>query len=52
MEWALANQRIVFTHGLDFGTALALTHATGPSVLQVWGRTSYPTTWVPSSSSL
>src|SRR5262245_54857905 len=35
MDWALANGYIVFTHDLDFGTPLALTHATGPSVLQV-----------------
>lgn len=35
MAWALANGRAVFTHDLDFGTALALTHAGGPSVLQV-----------------
>ena len=35
MDWALANQHMVFTHDLDFGTALALTRATGPSVLQV-----------------
>jgi predicted nuclease of predicted toxin-antitoxin system len=35
LDWALANHHIVFTHDLDFGTALALTHATGPSVLQV-----------------
>jgi predicted nuclease of predicted toxin-antitoxin system len=34
MDWA-ANGYIVFTHDLDFGTMLALTHATGPSVLQV-----------------
>jgi predicted nuclease of predicted toxin-antitoxin system len=32
---AAANGYIVFTHDLDFGTMLALTHATGPSVLQV-----------------
>ena len=25
----------VFTHDLDFGTVLALTHATGPSVFQI-----------------
>ena len=25
----------MFTHDLDFGTMLALTHAAGPSVLQV-----------------
>ena len=35
MDWAVANGYIVFTHDLDFGTVLALTHATGPSVLQV-----------------
>lgn len=35
MAWALANDHAVFTHDLDFGTMLALTHATGPSVLQV-----------------
>jgi predicted nuclease of predicted toxin-antitoxin system len=35
MDWALANGYIVFTHDLDFGTMLALTHARGPSVLQV-----------------
>jgi predicted nuclease of predicted toxin-antitoxin system len=35
MDWAVANGYIVFTHDLDFGTMLALTHATGPSVIQV-----------------
>jgi predicted nuclease of predicted toxin-antitoxin system len=35
MDWAAANKHIVFTHDLDFGTTLALTHATGPSVIQV-----------------
>ncbi len=35
MDWAVANGYIVFTHDLDFGTMLALTHANGPSVLQV-----------------
>ena len=35
MDWAEANGYIVFTHDLDFGTILALTHKTGPSVLQV-----------------
>lgn len=37
LDWARANGSVVFTHDLDFGTALALTHATGPSVLQVRG---------------
>lgn len=35
MDWAVAHQHVVFTHDLDFGTILALTHETGPSVLQV-----------------
>jgi predicted nuclease of predicted toxin-antitoxin system len=34
MDWAEANGYVVFTHDLDFGTILALTHKTGPSVLQ------------------
>lgn len=37
MGWALAHGHLVFTHDLDFGTALALTHAGGPSVIQVRG---------------
>jgi predicted nuclease of predicted toxin-antitoxin system len=35
MEWAISNAYVVFTHDLDFGTLLALTHAIGPSVIQV-----------------
>jgi predicted nuclease of predicted toxin-antitoxin system len=35
MAWAKANDHIVFTHDLDFGTLLALTQAQAPSVLQV-----------------
>lgn len=35
MEWARQNDYIVFTHDLDFGTALALTKAEKPSVIQV-----------------
>ena len=42
MTWALANGYAVFTHDLDFGTTLALTHATGPSVLQVRGQDVLP----------
>jgi predicted nuclease of predicted toxin-antitoxin system len=37
MAWARSNGHIVFTHDLDFGTTLALTHAQGPSVIQVRG---------------
>jgi len=35
MGWAREHQHVVFTHDLDFGTLLALTRATGPSVIQV-----------------
>jgi len=35
MDWAVTHQCIVFTHDLDFGTMLALSHEAGPSVLQV-----------------
>lgn len=35
MAWALANDHVVFTHDLDFGVLLALSGASGPSVLQV-----------------
>lgn len=42
MAWALANGDVVFTHDLDFGTMLALTHATGPSVVQVRGQSVMP----------
>src|SRR5438045_2082271 len=35
MDWARANAHVVFTHDLDFGTALALTQAESPSVIQV-----------------
>ena len=35
MSWALDHDHVVFTHDLDFGTALALTHVGKPSVVQV-----------------
>ena len=35
MDWARANGYVVFTHDLDFGTLLAVTHAVGPSVIQI-----------------
>jgi predicted nuclease of predicted toxin-antitoxin system len=35
MAWALTQKHVVFTHDLDFGTTLALTHAGGPSVIQI-----------------
>lgn len=42
MEWAKTHSRIVFTHDLDFGTTLALTHESGPSVIQVRGQDVLP----------
>ena len=35
MDWAAENGYVVFTHDLDFGTMLALSHKKSPSVLQV-----------------
>jgi predicted nuclease of predicted toxin-antitoxin system len=35
MDWARVNDYIVFTHDLDFGILLALTHDGGPSVIQI-----------------
>jgi predicted nuclease of predicted toxin-antitoxin system len=35
MAWARENGYVVFTHDLDFGTLLALTRDSGPSVIQV-----------------
>ncbi|MEO8498015.1 MAG: DUF5615 family PIN-like protein [Planctomycetota bacterium] len=42
MAWALSQGYLVYTHDLDFGTALALTHAGGPSVVQVRGQRVLP----------
>lgn len=42
MDWARTRGFIVFTHDLDFGAALALTHAAGPSVLQARGQRVLP----------
>lgn len=42
MAWAREHGHVVFTHDLDFGTMLALTHAAGPSVLQVRAQNTMP----------
>ena len=42
MAWARAKGHVVFMHDLDFGTMLALTHAAGPSVIQVRGQNVLP----------
>jgi predicted nuclease of predicted toxin-antitoxin system len=43
MEWARNNGRIILTHDLDFGTILAQTHASGPSVVQIRANDTFPT---------
>ncbi len=42
MEWARIRGYVVFTHDLDFGAMLALTQASGPSVIQVRGQNVLP----------
>lgn len=42
MLYAKANGMVVLTHDLDFGALLALTHAEGPSVLQLRGANVLP----------
>ena len=42
MEYARANDYVVFTHDLDFGTLLALTQAESPSVVQVRAQNILP----------
>lgn len=42
IKWARTNSHIVLTHDLDFGTLLALTHADGPSVIQIRSQDPFP----------
>jgi predicted nuclease of predicted toxin-antitoxin system len=35
MAWAKSNDYVVLTHDLDFGTILAVTQASAPSVVQI-----------------
>src|SRR5262249_12308064 len=42
MSWARDNGYVVFTHDLDFGTALALTHAAGRGVIEARGQIVLP----------
>jgi len=44
MAYARENGFVVFTHDLDFGNILAVTHATGPSVVQVRTQDPVPET--------
>lgn len=36
------NGYVLFTHDLDIGTVLALTHASGPSVIQIRAKDPLP----------
>ncbi|MCP4589845.1 MAG: hypothetical protein GY842_03805 [bacterium] len=42
LEWASRNDRVIFTNDLDFSRLVALTRATGPSILQIRGRRLLP----------
>ncbi len=42
MAWAKEHESVVFTHDLDFGHTLAMTHATAPSVIQVRAEDPFP----------
>ena len=42
MDWAKSNGYIIFTHDLDFGTILAATATTAPSVIQVRTQDTFP----------
>lgn len=42
MDWARSNGAVVFTHDLDFSTALALCAASRPSILQIRGQRVLP----------
>lgn len=44
MDWARTNGHVILTHDLDFGTILAQTHATGPSVILLRGGDTFPAT--------
>ena len=47
MEWARANEYVLFTQDLDFGTILATTRAQGPSMIQVRAQDILPQTLGP-----
>jgi predicted nuclease of predicted toxin-antitoxin system len=42
MNWAIVHGHVVFTHDLDFGTTLALSHHDGPSIIQLRDRDVLP----------
>jgi predicted nuclease of predicted toxin-antitoxin system len=42
MDWARANGHVILTQDLDFGTILAQTHASGPSVVLIRNQDTLP----------
>ena len=42
MDWAADHGYVVFTHDMDFGTMLALSHEGTPSVLQIRAQDVFP----------
>ncbi len=42
LDWARREGYVVFTHDLDFTRLLALTHAEGPSVIQLRSQSVLP----------
>jgi predicted nuclease of predicted toxin-antitoxin system len=46
-DWAQRNARVVLTHDLDYGTLLAVTGATGPSVIQMRAEDVRPAAMAP-----
>ena len=44
LSWAATRDYIVFTHDLDFGAILAMTHAQCPSVIQLRAQDILPNT--------
>jgi len=42
MDWAVAKGFVVLSHDLDFSSMLVLTHASGPSLVQIRGAKVLP----------
>ena len=42
MDWVATHRHVVFTHDLDLGTMLSLSHQAGPSALQVRTQDTLP----------
>lgn len=42
LDWAAANEYVLFTHDLDFGALLSSTRSSGPSVIQLRSQETSP----------